>query len=320
MRALEMLGDRAGAIRQARLHEVLIEEEFGAEPDAAVRALAARIRAGEDDTAVEGEGAAAGVHVDEGEGQGGDEGGGIGFADDGGAGHSGSAIARTGADHGRGRASTSGAVKPRSPRRSWKRRGWVAVALLLVGMMVWASTRGRSANAAGLTRIAVLPLANLTGDPGQEYFVAGMHDALISELAKIGTLVVYSRQSVLRYADSDLPLPVIAKELGVDALVEGAVFKSGDNVHIQRQIVARAPAAAGQVARAGPSAHRTAHASSSATPARDARCAGAPVEHSSRRPHAHERIPGRLYRGPRGNGQSLPAILTGEPDGAPPEA
>jgi len=71
--------------------------------------------------------------------------------------------------------------------------------------------------------------------------VAGMHDALIAELAQIQALTVFSRQSVLRFQDSHMPLPAVAKSLGVDAVVEGAVFKSGDSVRISVQLVRAQP-------------------------------------------------------------------------------
>jgi TolB-like protein len=69
--------------------------------------------------------------------------------------------------------------------------------------------------------LAVLPLANLSGDPEQEYFVDGMTDALISHLGKIGTLRVISRTSIMQYRGSRKRLPEIAKELNVQAVLEG---------------------------------------------------------------------------------------------------
>ena len=86
----------------------------------------------------------------------------------------------------------------------------------------------------------MLPLVNLTGDPELGHFVDGVHYALSAELSKIDGLAVHSRQSVLRYRESDRPLPEIARELGVDALLEGAVFKSGDSVRITVHAPSRA--------------------------------------------------------------------------------
>ena len=85
--------------------------------------------------------------------------------------------------------------------------------------------------------IAVLPLENLSGDPEQEYFVDGMTEALIAALAKIGSLRVISRTSVMQYKGVRKPLPQIARELDVDAIVEGSVVRAGDRVRITAQLV-----------------------------------------------------------------------------------
>ena len=89
--------------------------------------------------------------------------------------------------------------------------------------------------------IAVLPFGNLSSDPEQEYFVAGMHDALIGELARIKDLIVISRTSTLRYQETVLSVLEIARELNVAMIVEGTVFKSGDQVRIQIQLVGAQP-------------------------------------------------------------------------------
>ena len=85
--------------------------------------------------------------------------------------------------------------------------------------------------------LAVLPLENLSQDPEQEYFADGMTEALTTELAQIGTLKVISRTSVMQYKRTKKLLPQIGKELGVDAVVEGAVQRSGDKVGITVQLV-----------------------------------------------------------------------------------
>lgn len=85
--------------------------------------------------------------------------------------------------------------------------------------------------------VAVLPLANLSRDPEQEYFADGMTDALITDLGKIGALRVISRQSVMRFKGSRKPLPEIASELNVDAVVEGTVQHSGGRVRITVQLL-----------------------------------------------------------------------------------
>ncbi len=85
--------------------------------------------------------------------------------------------------------------------------------------------------------IVVLPFVNMSADPEQEYFVGGMHDALIAELARISELSVISRTSANRYSDTDLTIPDIAAELGVANVVEGSVFRAGDQLRIQAQLI-----------------------------------------------------------------------------------
>jgi adenylate cyclase len=85
--------------------------------------------------------------------------------------------------------------------------------------------------------IAVLPLQNLSSDPDQEYFSDGMTDELITHLAKVGQLQVISHTSVEQYKGTKLPLPEIARQLGVDAVVEGRVMRSGGRVRITAQLI-----------------------------------------------------------------------------------
>jgi len=85
--------------------------------------------------------------------------------------------------------------------------------------------------------LAVLPLANLSGDQEQEYFSDGMTEELICEIARIRPLRVISRTSVMLYKGSGKPLPEIARELRVDAVVEGTVARSGDRVRITAQLI-----------------------------------------------------------------------------------
>jgi eukaryotic-like serine/threonine-protein kinase len=85
--------------------------------------------------------------------------------------------------------------------------------------------------------LAVLPLENLSGDKGQEYFADGMTEELITDLGEISALRVISRTSVMQYKDTKKPLPEIARELHVDAVLEGAVLRSGDRVRITAQLV-----------------------------------------------------------------------------------
>lgn len=94
-----------------------------------------------------------------------------------------------------------------------------------------------AADGGSIKTIAVLPLDNMSSDPEQEYFVDGMTEALIAELAKIKSIKVISRTSVMQYEDTDKSLPEIARELGVDALVEGSVMKANNDVRITAQLV-----------------------------------------------------------------------------------
>jgi TolB-like protein/tetratricopeptide (TPR) repeat protein len=85
--------------------------------------------------------------------------------------------------------------------------------------------------------LAVLPLQNLTGDPKQEYFADGITEALIADLGKIGALQVRSRTSIMQYKDVKKPLSEIARELNVDVVVEGSVFRVSEQVRITAQLI-----------------------------------------------------------------------------------
>jgi TolB-like protein/Tfp pilus assembly protein PilF len=85
--------------------------------------------------------------------------------------------------------------------------------------------------------IAVLPFENLSGDPAQEYFADGMTEELTTNLGKISALRVISRTSVMQYKGSRKPLPEIARELNVDAIVEGAAKRSGNHVHVTANLL-----------------------------------------------------------------------------------
>ncbi len=91
--------------------------------------------------------------------------------------------------------------------------------------------------AGGTISLAVLPLNNLSGDPGQENFADGMTDELITRLAQVRALRVISRTSSMQYKGSKLPLHDIARELGVKMIVEGSVLRAGDMVRISAQLV-----------------------------------------------------------------------------------
>ncbi len=214
MRTLESAGDRAGAIREAEAHAERLRADLDAAPSPAVRELAERMRTQPAGPARASASSEASVATE---------------------------------DH------AAAAPKPGPSRRarvwgadvrgSWKRAAILGGALVLLAVAGWTATKmdAFKPGAPDVRRLAVLPLVNLTGDPGQEYFVHGMHDALITELGQIAALTVISRQSVMRYQDSQEPLAAIAAALGVEALVEGSVFLAGDSVRITVQLVRAEP-------------------------------------------------------------------------------
>jgi TolB-like protein/DNA-binding winged helix-turn-helix (wHTH) protein/Tfp pilus assembly protein PilF len=127
---------------------------------------------------------------------------------------------------------------------------WMALGLLVVigiAAVLFAlkvqGGRGRLLERAkpNIQAVAVLPFANLSGDPEEEYFADGVTEELITELGKISTPRVISRQSVMQYKDSTKPLQEIARELNVDAVLEGSVERSGDRVRVIVHLVQVAP-------------------------------------------------------------------------------
>ena len=111
--------------------------------------------------------------------------------------------------------------------------------LVVVVLAVWLARTGSPPISATrpLNSIAVLPLENLSGDPSEEFFADGMTDQLITDLAKVHSLRVISRTSVMQYKGAKKPLPEIARELNVDAIVEGSVIRSGERVRVTAQLV-----------------------------------------------------------------------------------
>jgi TolB-like protein/DNA-binding winged helix-turn-helix (wHTH) protein/Flp pilus assembly protein TadD len=112
----------------------------------------------------------------------------------------------------------------------------LALALSLSILSVW-RFRSRVGEPTGIRSLAVLPLENLSGDASQNYFADGMTDELITDLAQISALRVISRTSVMAYKGARKPLPQIARELNVDAVVEGSVLRSGEQVRITAQLI-----------------------------------------------------------------------------------
>jgi len=129
------------------------------------------------------------------------------------------------------------------------RSRWLAVALALLvlagAIVVFVKMNSSSIGGGRFTRsakpqihsLAVLPLENLSGDPAQEYFADGMTDEVITMLAKNTGLRVVSRTSVMQYKKVHRPLADVARELGVDGILEGSVGRSGNRVHINAQLI-----------------------------------------------------------------------------------
>ncbi len=132
---------------------------------------------------------------------------------------------------------TTGTVVARVGRRRWRRRSVVgaatAVVLLLAAGGWWLATM---AGGPAIERLAVLPVDNLTNDPEQEYLVQGVHTGLIDELALAGASVI-ARRSVMQYQNSDKPVRDIARELGIDALIEVSLERTGDSLGIRVQLI-----------------------------------------------------------------------------------
>lgn len=145
-------------------------------------------------------------------------------------------------------------LPPRSPAQSdhsgrsalglrlAKSRAFAVLAMLsfvVVGFAGWLARSGGHPTSAAhrLHSIAVLPLENLSGDPSQEFFADGMTDQLTTDLAKVGSLRVVSRTSVMQYKGTRKTLPEIARELNVDVIVEGSVIRSGQRVRVTAQLV-----------------------------------------------------------------------------------
>jgi len=124
---------------------------------------------------------------------------------------------------------------PPSPRHT---AGTILVVVILTAILssrLWYG--GPAGERPSIRSLAVIPFANLMDDPAEDYFVLGIHDALITDLSRIGSLQVISRTSALRYRNTDKTIPEIASELGVDAVIEGSVLRSGGRVRITAQLI-----------------------------------------------------------------------------------
>ena len=136
--------------------------------------------------------------------------------------------------------------EPLTPEASNRRRKiWLTVAALMVvavaAGVVWRQRRLDRFHPVKIESLAVLPLENLSGNPEEEYFADGITEALITELGKVHALRLISWQSVKQFKGTNKPVSQIARELRVDAVVEGSATRVGDNVRITTQLVQAIP-------------------------------------------------------------------------------
>jgi TolB-like protein/DNA-binding winged helix-turn-helix (wHTH) protein/Tfp pilus assembly protein PilF len=138
------------------------------------------------------------------------------------------------------------APTPPSPARTRSKLNHLTIAalvlvplLILFAIIAWRYRHREPADGSGarFTFLAVLPLRNLSADPEQEYFSEGMTDELITNLARMTGIRVISHTSVERYKNTTAPLPQIARELGVDGVVEGTVTRAGNRVRVTAQLI-----------------------------------------------------------------------------------
>lgn len=138
------------------------------------------------------------------------------------------------------------AVAPTIAKAAVRRRKiWssvsAVVAVAVVAGLLWQQRLLERFRPVKIESLAVLPLENLSGDPEEEYFADGMTQALITELGKVQALRVISWQSVKQFKSTNKPVPQIARELHVDAVVEGSALRAGDKVRITTQLIQAAP-------------------------------------------------------------------------------
>ena len=131
---------------------------------------------------------------------------------------------------------------PRTLTPIKKRNYFLAAFSLLIVITAVVGWRWRSQRIVlPIRSLAVLPLVNLSGNPSQDYFADGMTEALITELGKVSALRVISRQSTTQYKGTKKSVPEIARELNVDAVVEGSILPDDDRVRVSVQLIQAAP-------------------------------------------------------------------------------
>src|SRR5580693_1104306 len=132
-------------------------------------------------------------------------------------------------------ADTAAMPQHRLPPLAWKISAFMLLAVI-AALAAW-KIHSRNRPASAIRSLAVLPFESLSNDASQDYFADGMTDELISDLGQISALRVISRTSVMSYKHARKPLPEIARELNVDAVVEGTVLRSGNEVRITAQLI-----------------------------------------------------------------------------------
>jgi len=136
---------------------------------------------------------------------------------------------------------------PPQGRKAVSRLTLAVAASLALGLLVWLGVatlrphRSAALDAASIRSIAVLPFTNLSGDPNQEYFADGMTEELVTEMGKLGALRVISHTSVNRFKATKTPLREIARELQVDAVVEGTVAREANRVRVTANLIQAFP-------------------------------------------------------------------------------
>jgi TolB-like protein len=121
-----------------------------------------------------------------------------------------------------------------SPTIRWQ---VVVIAMVLIAAGATYRIRSCSTSPQSLGTLAVLPFDNLSGDPQQDFFAAGITDEIITDVAKISKLNVISRTSVVRFKGKEKPLKQIVAELGADYIVEGTVKRDGTRVRVTVQFI-----------------------------------------------------------------------------------
>ncbi len=118
---------------------------------------------------------------------------------------------------------------------------YLVIIFLVTLFSLWKFGNFKDVAEAEITSLAVLPFDNFTGDSGQDYFSAGLHDNLITALSQISSLDIISKTSTLKYKDTDMSIPDIAKELGVDAIIEASILQSVDSIRLNVQLIQASP-------------------------------------------------------------------------------